>query len=61
MDFGRVFSRAMLIEGEAYKKCVNFRNHINRKVDLFVEFDCDRYLRYYALCVKPEYRRKGWY
>lgn len=58
-NFGRVFSRVMLVDGEALKKCVKMKNHLSRKTDIFVEFDCDVYLRYYAICVKPEYRKKG--
>lgn len=58
IDFGRVFSRAMLVEGEAMKRCVALKNTLNRKVDIFVEFNCEDYLRYYALCVKPCYRKR---
>lgn len=59
LDFGRVFSRTMLVEGEALKKCVKIKNHLCRKTDIFAEFDCETYLRYYGVCVKPEYRKRG--
>lgn len=59
IDFGRVFSRVKLVEGDALKKCLRIKNNLSRKADIFAEFDCEMYLRYYAVCVKPEYRRKG--
>lgn len=59
LDFGRVFSRAMLLDGCALQKCVKIKNYLSRKTDIFEEFDCDMYLRYYAVCVKSEYRKKG--
>lgn len=58
-DFGRVFSRVQLTDGEAYQKCTNFLNNLSRIVDVHATFHCDAYLRYYLLCIKPEYRRKG--
>lgn len=59
IDFGRVFSRVMLVEGDALKKCLKLKNHLARKTDIFADFDCEMYLRYYAICIKPEYRKKG--
>lgn len=59
IDFGRVFSRATIVEGDALKKGVKLKNHASRKTDIFAEFDCDAYLRYYAICIKPEHRKKG--
>lgn len=58
-DFGRVFSRTMLNQGAAQHKCTVLKNTLNRKVDIFVDMDCETFLRLYLLCVKPEYRRKG--
>ncbi|CAG9768328.1 unnamed protein product [Ceutorhynchus assimilis] len=58
-DYGRVYSRAMLVDGNSYKSITEFMNHINRKVDIFEEFQCEIYLRYYLLCVKPEYRHRA--
>ncbi|KAF7269614.1 uncharacterized protein LOC143202490 [Rhynchophorus ferrugineus] len=55
-DFGRVYSRTMLVEGEAYRGITDFMNYINRKVDVFQQCNCDIYLRYYLLCIHPEYR-----
>lgn len=59
IDFGRVFSRVKLVEGDALKKCLQIKNNLSRKADIFAEFDCEIYMRYYAICIKPEYRRKG--
>lgn len=59
LDFGRVFSRVQLVEGDALKKCVKIKNHLSRKTDVFADFDCETYLRYYGVCVKPEYRKRG--
>ncbi|XP_031343229.1 uncharacterized protein LOC116178499 [Photinus pyralis] len=58
-EFNRVFSQVQLIEGEAMKKCVAFRSHINRRVDIHEKCNCDVYLRYYELCVLPQYRHQS--
>lgn len=58
-DFGRVYSRTMLVEGNSYKSITDFMNYINRKVDVFEVFQCEIYLRYYLLCIAPEYRGRG--
>ncbi|XP_030766679.1 uncharacterized protein LOC115890552 [Sitophilus oryzae] len=58
-DFGRVYSRTMLVEGKAYKSITDFMNYINRKVDVFDQCQCDIYLRYYLLCIRSDYRNKG--
>lgn len=57
-DFARVFSRIQLVQGEAMKKCVLFKSTINRKVDVFEHYGCDAFLRYYDLCILPQYRAK---
>lgn len=58
-EFGRVFSRVQLLEGEAMKKCAELTGYLNRKFDVYSSFECDIFLRYYAICVVPQYRRKG--
>ncbi|KAF2901294.1 hypothetical protein ILUMI_04892 [Ignelater luminosus] len=58
-DYARVFSRVQLVEGEAMKKCIAFKNFVNRKVDVFAKFDCDSILRFYDICILPEYRNRG--
>lgn len=58
-DMGRVFSRNQLTEGKPLRSIMNFINYVNKKVDLFVQFQCDIYLRYYLVCIKPEHRRRG--
>ncbi|XP_072394719.1 uncharacterized protein [Diabrotica undecimpunctata] len=58
-DFGRVFSRVTITQGKPYTSITKFMNKINRKVDVYKKFNCDIYLRYYLLCIKPEYRGKG--
>ncbi|KAL1491256.1 hypothetical protein ABEB36_011877 [Hypothenemus hampei] len=58
-DWGRVYSRTMIVEGKSYTSITNFLNYINRKVDIFEQYQCDTYLRYYLLCIRPEYRGKG--
>lgn len=58
-DYGRVFSRTQLLDGASYQSIQNFFNHINRKVDIFEHYQCDTYLRYYLLCIQPDYRGKG--
>ncbi|XP_074032419.1 arylalkylamine N-acetyltransferase-like 2 [Leptinotarsa decemlineata] len=61
-DFGRVFSRVQLSEGKIYQSVIGFMNFLNRKVDVFEHYQCEVFLRYYLLCINPEYRRKalGW-
>lgn len=59
-DYSRVFSRVQLVEGEAMKKCITFKNFVNRKVDVFAKFNCDSILRYYDLCILPEYQHRGY-
>lgn len=59
IDFGRVFSRVMLVDGVAMKKCIKIKNHLSRKTDIFADFDCEMFLRYYAICIKPQYRKRG--
>ncbi|KAJ8950493.1 hypothetical protein NQ318_015237 [Aromia moschata] len=58
-NFGRVFSRSMVTDGKSYQSIMEFMNYISRKVDIFDTFECDSYLRYYLICIRPEYRRKG--
>ncbi|KAH1013446.1 uncharacterized protein LOC109538683 isoform X2 [Dendroctonus ponderosae] len=58
-DFGRVYSRTMLVEGKSYKSITDFMNYINRKVDVFEVLQCEIYLRYYLLCIAPEYRGRA--
>jgi len=58
-DFGRVYSRTKLIQGEAYQSYQEFINYVTRKVDVFERFGCDRYLQYYLLCIHPDYRGNG--
>lgn len=58
-DFGRVFSRIIMTQGDAQKKCVQIKTALNRKVDIYDKMNCDTFLRYYYLCIKPKYRHKG--
>ncbi|XP_057665419.1 uncharacterized protein LOC130899479 isoform X2 [Diorhabda carinulata] len=44
-DYGRVFSRVALNSGKPYASIIKFLNGINRKIDIFEEFQCDSYLR----------------
>ncbi|XP_018332796.1 uncharacterized protein LOC108742207 isoform X2 [Agrilus planipennis] len=58
-EFARVFSRAQITEGESLKKCLQVKNYINRKVDVYEHFNVDAFLRFYAVCIAPTYRKKG--
>lgn len=58
-DFGRVFSRVYLSSGKAYSSIINFLNYFSRHVDLFETFSCEIYLRYYLICIRPEYRKRN--
>lgn len=58
-EFTRVYSRVKLIEGDAITKCQRFKNFINRKVDVYEVLKCNSVLRYYDLCVLPQFRKKG--
>ncbi|XP_060518415.1 uncharacterized protein LOC132697139 [Cylas formicarius] len=58
-DFARIYSRTMLVEGNAYKSISEFMNFVNRKVDVFEECQHDTYLQFYLLCIVPEYRGQG--
>ena len=58
-DYSDVFSRVMPVEGDAHKKCVNFLNYIARKADIYTEYNCEEFLRYVLLCIRPEYRKRG--
>lgn len=57
-DYGRVFSRTQIGAGNCYQSITTFLNHVNKHVDIFLHYNCEMYLRYYLLCVKPEYRGK---
>ncbi|KAF5299365.1 hypothetical protein FQR65_LT06596 [Abscondita terminalis] len=57
-DDTRTFSFVQLIEGEAMQKCMELKNHVNRKVDIFQKMNCDVFLRYYEMCVLPEYKNR---
>ncbi|KAF2901293.1 hypothetical protein ILUMI_04891 [Ignelater luminosus] len=59
IDYGRIFSRVQLVHGTAMKQCIGLRAHISRKIDLFAKFNCESFLRYYDLCILPEYRGDG--
>ncbi|KAK5646997.1 hypothetical protein RI129_005461 [Pyrocoelia pectoralis] len=58
-EFTRVFSQVQLVEGEAMKRCIAFRSHITRRVDVHEKCNCEVFLRYYELCVIPEYRHQS--
>ncbi|XP_018332795.1 uncharacterized protein LOC108742207 isoform X1 [Agrilus planipennis] len=58
-EFARVFSRAQITEGESLKKCLQVKNYINRKVDVYEHFNVDAFLRFYAVCIAPTYRKKA--
>ncbi|KAK4873912.1 hypothetical protein RN001_013272 [Aquatica leii] len=55
----RVFSSIKLIQGDAIKKCMDIKIALSRTVDIFKIMDCEKVLRYYEMCVIPEYRHKG--
>lgn len=59
IDYGRIFSRVQIVEGSAMRKCIGLRAHISKKIDLFAKFNCESFLRYYDLCILPEYRGDG--
>lgn len=58
-EYGRVFSRVQLVEGEAMKKCIELTGYLNRKCDIYTIFDCDIFLRFYAMCLAPQFRGRG--
>lgn len=58
-EFASIFSRVTLFDGEAMTKILNFTGYLNRKADIYGEFNCEAFLRYYLLCIHPDYRSKG--
>ncbi|KAJ8984081.1 hypothetical protein NQ317_006580 [Molorchus minor] len=48
----------MITDGKSYQSIMDFMNYISRKADIFEQFECDGYLRYYLVCIRPEYRKK---
>ncbi|KAI4464211.1 n-acetyltransferase-related [Holotrichia oblita] len=58
-DYGRVFARTIMLDGVAQKKCMQIKIALNRKVDIFADFDCESYLSIEAVSIKPAYRKRG--
>ncbi|GJQ83840.1 hypothetical protein Trydic_g5698 [Trypoxylus dichotomus] len=58
-DYGRVFARAIHLDGRAQKQCMQIKIALNRKVDIFADFDCESYLSIEVVCIKPAYRRRA--
>lgn len=58
-DYGCVFSRTQMVEGKCFQSIETFLNYVNRSVDIFEHFKCEIYLRFYLICIKPEYRGKS--
>lgn len=58
-DYGSIFNRVVMTEGEAQKKITEFNTALNRKNDIFEQFSCDSFLRIFIVCVHPDYRHKG--
>lgn len=58
-DYGRIFARTILLDGVAQKKCMQIKTALNRKVDIFADFDCESYLSIEVVSIKPAYRRRG--
>ncbi|KAK4880606.1 hypothetical protein RN001_008752 [Aquatica leii] len=58
-ELDRVFSSIKMIQGDAMKKCLDIKIALTRRVDVFEKMDCENVLRYYEMCVIPEYRHRG--
>ncbi|XP_001812133.1 uncharacterized protein LOC100141857 isoform X1 [Tribolium castaneum] len=58
-DFSNVFGRVFHVEGEAHKKCLAFTNYLGRKADVYTDLNCDIFLQFCLLCIRPEYRKKA--
>lgn len=58
-EYGRAISRASLVEGRSYIQMTEIANKLQKGIDVFDIFHCDQVLRYYLLCVLPEYRKMG--
>lgn len=58
-DYGRIFSRMQIVNGEAHTKFANFTDYLNRKCNIFYDFQCNVFLRFYLLCMTRQYRKKG--
>lgn len=58
-EYGRVFSGTQVGDGQCFQSIAAFLNHVNKNGDVFAHFQCEIYLRYYLVCIKPEYRRKN--
>lgn len=58
-DFGRTFSKTSLSTSKMYSSIIDFINSIYASVDIFYMYRCDSFLRYYLLCIKPEYRKNN--
>lgn len=60
-DFYQVLSRTSIMTGEGQINYVQFKNDLNKNMDLWTDFKCDQLLKIYYVCIKPKYRRKGSY
>ncbi|XP_065163305.1 uncharacterized protein [Atheta coriaria] len=58
-DFDRVFSRTILQDGDARKKCIAIQTALSRKLNIYETYNCESFLRYYILCIKKEFRNNG--
>ncbi|KAF5288888.1 hypothetical protein FQA39_LY03767 [Lamprigera yunnana] len=58
-DYGRVTSRTKLVAGRCMKKFTKLKEHIYRQIDYYLKYNCERILRFYYLCVTPEYKHIG--
>jgi len=69
LDFGRIYSRmafdtnkqqcgvdAYINFGPIHKKIVELHTALLKQVDIFEEFRCENFLRYYLLCIHDNYR-----
>lgn len=59
VDYGRVFTSLIMSEGEARKKCLQLYATMHRKANVTQQMNCESYINYYYLCVKPEFRHRG--
>lgn len=58
LDYVRGISRISLINENIENRLISFKQTLYRNLDLFEILNCDNYLNYYYVCIKPRFRRK---
>ncbi|CAH1113551.1 unnamed protein product [Psylliodes chrysocephalus] len=57
-DYSKMFSKLQIRRGKTFLIVMRFINNIYKEVDIFQQFQCEIYLRFYFICVKQTYRKR---